>query len=52
MFTALENNQATSALCTQFVTPLPCGVGPDTIERQVPVRVRHVQTLIGDTRSR
>jgi hypothetical protein len=29
MFTALQNNQANSALCTQFVTPLPCGIGPD-----------------------
>ena len=28
MFTALENNQYTSTLCTQFTGPVPCGIGP------------------------
>lgn len=29
LFTALQNQRATSSLCTTWVTPLPCGIGPD-----------------------
>jgi hypothetical protein len=27
-FTALQNNQNIASLCTQFTSPLPCGIGP------------------------
>jgi hypothetical protein len=50
MATALENNQATSPLCTQFVTPLPCGIGPDNENSgQFHFGYATVQSLIGDT---
>jgi len=50
MFTALQNNQATSALCTQYVTPLPCGVGPDNgSSGKFQFAYGTVQSLIGDT---
>ena len=50
MFTALQNNQASSALCTQFVTPLPCGIGPDNGNSgKFKFAYGTVQSLIGDT---
>ena len=50
MFTALQNNQATSSLCTQFVTPLPCGIGPDNGNTgKFQFAYGTVQSLIGDT---
>jgi carboxypeptidase family protein/TonB-dependent receptor-like protein len=50
MFTALQNNQANSALCTQFVTPLPCGIGPDNGNTgKFKFAYGTVQSLIGDT---
>jgi hypothetical protein len=50
MFTALQNNQSTSALCTQFVTPLPCGIGPDNGSTgRFHFMYGTVQSLIGDT---
>ncbi|HEV2739335.1 MAG TPA: TonB-dependent receptor, partial [Candidatus Elarobacter sp.] len=50
MFTALQNNQASSSLCTQFVTPLPCGIGPDNGNTgKFQFAYGTVQSLIGDT---
>jgi hypothetical protein len=50
LFTALQNNQATSALCTQFVTPLPCGIGPDNgSSGKFQFMYGTVQSLIGQT---
>jgi hypothetical protein len=50
MFTALQNNQANSSLCTQFVTPLPCGIGPDNGNSgKFGFAYGTVQSLIGDT---
>jgi hypothetical protein len=50
MFTALQNNQATASLCTQFVTPLPCGIGPDNGNTgKFKFAYGTVQSLIGDT---
>ncbi len=50
MFTALENNQAVSSLCTSFVTPLPCGIGPDNGSTgKFQFAYGTVQSLIGDT---
>ncbi|MBV8300190.1 MAG: TonB-dependent receptor [Candidatus Eremiobacteraeota bacterium] len=50
MLTALQNNQANSALCTQFVTPLPCGIGPDNGNSgKFQFAYGTVQSLIGDT---
>jgi carboxypeptidase family protein/TonB-dependent receptor-like protein len=50
MFTALQNNQANSSLCTQFVTPLPCGIGPDNGNTgRFGFAYGTVQSLIGDT---
>jgi hypothetical protein len=50
MFTALENNQATSALCTQFVTPLPCGAGPDNgSTAKFGFAYATIQSLVGET---
>jgi hypothetical protein len=50
MFTALQNNQSNSALCTQFVTPLPCGIGPDNGNTgKFQFAYGTVQSLIGDT---
>ncbi len=50
MVTALQNNQANSALCTQFVTPLPCGIGPDNGNSgKFQFAYGTVQSLIGDT---
>ena len=53
MFTALQNNQATASLCTQFVTPLPCGIGPDNGSTgQFRFMYGTVQSLIGRDRDR
>jgi carboxypeptidase family protein/TonB-dependent receptor-like protein len=50
MATGLQNNQATSALCTQFVTPLPCGIGPNNGNSgKFQFAYGTVQSLIGDT---
>ncbi|BDE06805.1 hypothetical protein WPS_20810 [Vulcanimicrobium alpinum] len=50
MATALQNNQASSALCTQFVTPLPCGIGPGNGNSgKFQFAYGTVQSLIGDT---
>jgi len=50
MFTALQNHQATSSLCTQFVTPLPCGIGPDNgNSSKFGFAYGTVQSLIGET---
>ena len=50
LFTALQNNQANSALCTQFVTPLPCGIGPDNgSSGKFQFMYGTVQSLIGQT---
>jgi carboxypeptidase family protein/TonB-dependent receptor-like protein len=50
LFTALQNNQATAALCTQFVTPLPCGIGPDNGNSgKFQFMYGTVQSLIGQT---
>jgi hypothetical protein len=50
MFTALQNNQATASLCTQFVTPLPCGIGPDNGNSgKFQFMYTTVQSLIGQT---
>ena len=50
MFTALQNNSATSSLCTSFVTPLPCGIGPDNGSfGKFRFMYGTVQSLIGDT---
>lgn len=50
MFTALQNNQANSSLCTQFVTPLPCGIGPDNgTTGKFQFMYGTVQSLIGQT---
>lgn len=50
MFTALQNNQSNSALCTSFVTPLPCGIGPDNGNSgKFQFAYGTVQTLIGMT---
>ncbi len=50
MFTALQNNQSNSSLCTQFVTPLPCGIGPDNGNTgKFQFAYGTVQSLIGDT---
>jgi hypothetical protein len=50
LFTALQNNQASAALCTQFVTPLPCGIGPDNGNSgKFQFMYGTVQSLIGQT---
>ena len=50
MFTALQNHQATSSVCTQFVTPLPCGIGPGNgSSNRFGFAYGTVQSLIGDT---
>ena len=50
MLTALQNNQASSALCTTFVTPLPCGIGPGNGNSgRFQFMYGTVQSLIGDT---
>ena len=50
MFTALQNNQSDSSLCTQFVTPLPCGIGPDNGNAgNFQFMYGTVQSLIGQT---
>jgi hypothetical protein len=50
LFTALQNNQATNSLCTQDVTPLPCGIGPDNgSTAKFNFEYATVQTLIGQT---
>ena len=50
MFTALQNNQANTALCTQFVTPLPCGIGPDNGNAgKFQFVYGTVQSLVGQT---
>ncbi len=50
MFTALQNNQSNSALCTQFVTPLPCGIGPDNGNTgKFQFMYGTVQSLVGQT---
>ncbi len=50
LFTALQNNQSTSSLCTSDVTPLPCGIGPDNgTSGKFGLVYGTVQSLIGDT---
>jgi len=50
MATALQNNQANSALCTTFVTPVPCGIGPDNGNSgKFQFGYATIQLLIGDT---
>ena len=50
MFTALQNDQSISSLCTSFVTPLPCGIGPDNgSSGKFQFMYGTVQSLIGDT---
>jgi hypothetical protein len=50
MATMLQNNQSNSSLCTQFVTPLPCGIGPDNGNSgKFQFGYATVQSLIGDT---
>ncbi len=50
MFTALQNNQSNSSLCTSWVTPLPCGIGPGNGNAgKFQFAYGTVQTLIGDT---
>ncbi len=50
MFTALQNNQANSALCTSYVTPLPCGIGPENGNSgKFRFAYGTVQSLIGET---
>ncbi len=50
MFTALQNDQAISSLCTTDVTPFPCGIGPDNGSAgKFQFAYGTVQTLIGDT---
>ena len=50
MFTALENNQSIASLCTSFVTPLPCGIGPDNgSTSKFQFAYGTVQSLMGDT---
>ena len=49
-FTALQNNQGNSALCTQDVTILPCGIGPgNTNAGAFQFMYGSVQSLIGET---
>lgn len=49
-FTALQNNQASSSLCTQFVTLEPCGIGPlNGSSNKFQFVYGSVQTLIGET---
>jgi hypothetical protein len=46
--TALQNNQSTASLCTQFTGPLPCGVGPNaTTTGKTQFVYGTVQSLIG-----
>ncbi|MBV8750079.1 MAG: TonB-dependent receptor plug domain-containing protein, partial [Candidatus Eremiobacteraeota bacterium] len=50
MATGLQNNQSNTSLCTQFVTPLPCGIGPDNGNSgKFQFGYLTVQSLIGDT---
>ncbi len=50
LFTALQNQQASSALCTQFVTPLPCGIGPGNgSSGKFQFMYGTVQALVGQT---
>jgi hypothetical protein len=50
LFTALQNNQSSTALCTQFVTPLPCGIGPGNgSSGKFQFMYGTVQSLIGMT---
>jgi TonB-dependent Receptor Plug Domain len=50
MATMLQNNQASSSLCTQDVTPLPCGIGPgNSNSGKFQFGYATVQSLIGDT---
>jgi hypothetical protein len=49
-FTVLQNNSGTSALCTQDVTLLPCGIGPgNTNASTFQFAYGTVQTLVGET---
>ncbi|MFN2459483.1 MAG: carboxypeptidase regulatory-like domain-containing protein [Candidatus Velthaea sp.] len=49
-FSALQNDSGTSALCTQDVTLLPCGIGPgNTNAGKFQFMYGTAQTLIGDT---
>lgn len=48
-FTALENDQFISPLCTQFTGPLPCGVGPGNSETsRYQFVYGTVQSLVGE----
>jgi hypothetical protein len=47
--TALQNNQATASLCTQFTGPVPCGIGPgNTTSGKTQFVYGTVQSLIGE----
>ena len=47
-FTALENNNDTATLCTQFTGPVPCGIGPNnTSSSKFQFMYGSVQSLIG-----
>jgi hypothetical protein len=47
-FTALQNNQTISPLCTQFTATLPCGIGPDNSETgKTQFAYGTIQSLIG-----
>jgi len=49
-FTVLQNNSGTSALCTQDVTLVPCGIGPgNTNVGAFQFAYGTVQTLVGET---
>ncbi|GAC1540452.1 MAG: hypothetical protein NVS2B17_16730 [Candidatus Velthaea sp.] len=48
--TALQSNQGSSALCTQDVTLLPCGIGPgNTNAGRFQFMYASVQSLVGET---
>jgi hypothetical protein len=48
-FTALQNNQATASLCTQFTGVVPCGVGPgNTTSGKTQFVYGTIQSLIGE----
>ena len=47
--TALQNNQATASLCTQFTGPVPCGIGPNnTTSGKTQFVYGTLQSLIGE----
>ena len=48
-FTTLQNNTDTVALCTQYVTLLPCGIGPGNTNRgKFGFTYGGLQTLVGE----